>query len=266
MKQCDHLTIDLMKSLSIVIPVYNEEQRIKKCFNALEKFKPPKEVEIDRVIFVSDGSDDLTNSKIKSFILKSKKYNVRLVSYRQNKGRGYALKLGMTEATGDYALWLDADMSTPLSQVNKFLPFMKKNIPVIIGSRKIKGAVTTKRQPLHRILLGQGFSKLSEIMLEVPVGDFTCGFKAFSKYAYSAIFPKCKINGCGNDSETLFLAKKFNLLIAEVPIIWRNDARSKVKILRDIFVSFFDLCKIRYYDVMGLYEIKKLGDFAFESV
>lgn len=255
-----------MKTLSIVIPVYNEEQRINQCIRALRKFKPPKEVVVDRVIFVSDGSTDETNLKIKNYISENKENKVQLVSYRQNKGRGYALRAGMAEATGDYALWLDADMSTPLSQVRKILPGMKQNTAVIIGSRKISGAVVTKRQPLYRILLGQGFSKLSEIMLEVPVGDFTCGFKAFSRIAYTSIFPKCRINGWGNDSETLFLAKKFNLGIAEIPILWKNDARSKVKILRDIILSFLDLCKIRYYEMMGLYELKRINEFAFESV
>lgn len=257
-----------MKTLSIVIPVYNEEERIEKCFQALRKFKPPKEVVVDRVIFVSDGSTDETVKIIKRFIDPPGLSLGRgvLIAYRQNKGRGYALKAGMAEATGDYALWFDADMSTPLSQVRKILPFMKKNTPVIIGSRKISGAVVTKRQPLYRILLGQGFSKLSEVMLGVPVGDFTCGFKAFSRIAYTTIFPKCRINGWGNDSETLLLAKKFNLEIAEIPILWRNDARSKVRIMRDIIVSFLDLCKIRYYEIMAFYELKRVSELAFESV
>lgn len=255
-----------MITLSLIIPVYNEEQRIEKCFRALQFYKPPKEVVIDRVIFVSDGSTDETNLKIKNYISENKENKIQLVSYRQNKGRGYALKAGMLEATGDYVLWLDADMSTPLSQIRKFLYFLEKSTPVIIGSRKINGAIVTKRQPLYRILLGQGFSKLSEIMLGVPVGDFTCGFKAFSRIAYTTIFPKCRINGWGNDSETLFLAKKYNLEITEIPILWRNDARSKVRIMRDIVVSLFDLYKIRYYEIMAYYESKRVNDLAFESV
>ncbi|MCJ7826582.1 glycosyltransferase, partial [Patescibacteria group bacterium] len=246
-----------MITLSIIIPMYNEEARIGKCIRALTLFKPPAGVVIDRVIFADDGSYDHTIAKIKSQRSKIK-YNlnntdVQIISYEKNKGRGYALRTAMQEATGDYALWLDVDLSTPLSELKKIVPFMKRECPVIIGSRKMKGADVTVRQPLYRILLGQGFSKLSSIILDVPVGDFTCGFKAFSRIAYQTIFPLTTINGWGNDSETLYLAKKFNMRIIELPIHWENDPRTKVKVVRDIVVSFIDLCIIRLNDFLGVY-------------
>ena len=245
-----------MITLSIIIPMYNEEARIGIAIRALKTYKPPAGVGIDRVIFVDDGSNDRTISKIKDQRSKIKEIlntEVEIVSYKQNKGRGYALRTAMQEATGDYALWLDVDMSTPLTMIQKCMPSMKNRIPVIIGSRKIQGADVSVRQPLYRILLGQAFSKLSGIFLGVPVGDFTCGFKMFSRNAYQTIFPKTTINGWGNDSETLFLAQKFGFDIAEIPIHWENDPRTKVKVVRDIVVSLADLWTIRMNDVLNVY-------------
>jgi len=239
-----------MITVSLIIPMYNEEARIRKCVRALNSFKPPKGVVIDRVIFVDDGSSDRTVAKAQKAKIP---YEKIVVACQKNHGRGYALRAAMQEATGDYALWLDVDLSTPLSELTKFVPFMKRECPVIIGSRKMKGADVTIRQPLYRILLGQGFSKLSSIMLDVAVGDFTCGFKAFSRTAYQTIFPLTTVNGWGNDSETLYLAKKFNMRIMELPIHWENDPRTKVKVMQDIIVSFSDLVTIRMNDLMGVY-------------
>lgn len=240
-----------MIKLTLIIPMYNEEQRILKCMNALQTFKPPKAVEIDRVIFVSDGSTDNTLEKIvKNHI----RYPYTILSYKQNKGRGYALRYGMTAATGDYALWLDVDLSTPLAQLAHFISLMKQNIPVIIASRVKAGARVTTPQPWYRTMLGNGFRKLSRFVLNVPIEDFNCGFKAFSQEAYTKIFPQTMINGWGNDSETLYLAQKYGFTIAEVPTKWRHDPDSKVRILRDLIASFTELLSIRVYDMLDMYE------------
>lgn len=250
-----------MITLTLVIPTYNEEKRVTKCLDALRAFRSPTGISIDQVIFVDDGSKDKTRQILTRAKLPYKKL---VLGYKQNMGRGYALRRAMTEATGDYALWLDADMSTPLDQITHFLPSIKKGIPVMTGSRKIKGAKTPIRQPLYRILLGHGFSALSGIILNVPVGDFTCGFKAFNREAYTRIFPLTKINRWGNDCETLFLAKKFGMPIRELPVTWNNDPRTKVKVLRDIVLSLAELCRIRLYDLLGNYD-QQISQPAYET-
>lgn len=255
-----------MITITLIIPMYNEAARIGKCLRALRAYKPLRGATIDRVIFVDDGSTDRTVSKVKRATIP---YPKTILAYPENHGRGYALKLAMKEATGDYAIWLDADMSTPLSQIDRFLPTMNKGVPVIIGSRKIKGAVTPVKQPLYRIILGHGFSKLSGIILGVPVGDFTCGFKAFSRRAYKTIFPLTQIERWGNDSETLFLAKKFNMNIAELPVLWNDDPRTKVKLVRDMYMSFAELFTIRWLDFSGAYEQHLILDstqLAYETI
>ena len=102
--------------------------------------------------------------------------------------------------------------------------------------------------------LGKGFTKLSQIVLQVNVADFTCGFKCFSSSAAQKIFDKQIINKWGFDAETLFLAKKFKYQIKEVPVKWSNDARSKVKFPQDIVSSLFDLFKIRYNEFKKRYD------------
>lgn len=245
-----------MITLTLIVPLYNEERRIEKFFIALNAFKPPKEVVIDRVVFVNDGSTDKTLERISKNHIH---YPYTILSYKQNKGRGYALRYSMTAAIGDYALWLDVDLSTPLAQLAKFLPAMKKNIPVIIASRVKRGARVSLPQPWYRTLLGNGFRKLTQFVLQLPTEDFNCGFKAFSKEAYSTLFPLTRMNGWGNDCETLYLAKKFNFNVKEVPTIWKHDPDSKVKIIRDIVISFIELMMIRVLDTLGKYDWEGLS-------
>lgn len=235
-----------MMTLTLIIPVYNETKRIYTCIRALTSFKPSKGLLIDHVIFVNDGSTDYTLNILKQLRLP---YPVKVVSYLQNKGRGYAVKEGMKYATGDYALFFDVDMSTPLTEINHFLTFMQKGADVIVGSRKIPGAQVKKQQPWYRTLLGRGFSSLAKWILRTPVNDYTCGFKAYSKTAYQTIFPISQINGWGKDSESLFLADKLGFSIVELPVVWIDNRNSKVKIVRDIFRSIIDLYQIRsnYY-------------------
>lgn len=240
-----------MITLTIIIPLYNEERRVGRFISAIRIYHPPAGVRIDRVIFVSDGSTDNTLHAMSQTIIP---YPTTILSYKENKGRGYALRTALEAATGDYALWMDVDLSTPLAQLARFAPLMKRNIPVIIASRVKKGARVSRQQPWYRTMMGNGFRKLSRFVLGIPVEDFNCGFKAFSREVYTTIFPLSKINGWGNDSETLFLSQKCGYPIAEVPTRWRHDPDSKVRIAHDLVVSFSELLAIRGYDMLGMYD------------
>jgi dolichyl-phosphate beta-glucosyltransferase len=198
-----------MITVSFIIPVYNEEKRLGKTFTALKIVRVPCGIRLTEVIFVNDGSTDTTASLIKEFSKHDKR--VRVISYTPNQGKGYAVRQGMLAATGDYALFFDADMSTPLSQIKKFLPYMKNHTDVIIGTRKKGSSTVIRHQPLYRELLGKCFTRLTQFVLQVDVTDFTCGFKAFSQSARLAIFPCSIINGWGYDVEILLLAKKMGL-------------------------------------------------------
>jgi dolichyl-phosphate beta-glucosyltransferase len=238
-----------MKTLSFVIPVYNEEKRLPKTFSALSKFRAPEGLELQEVIFVNDGSRDATKRNIQDTATMLKKAlgaKIKIVSYTQNKGKGYAVKQGMLNANSDYMLFFDADMSTPLSELNKFMPYIKMGKDVIIGTRKNGQSTVVVHQPKVRELLGKSFTLITKIALRLNVTDFTCGFKLFSKEAKDKIFKQCTINTWGYDAEILFLAKKLNFPIQEKAVLWSNDKNTKVKLYKAIPQTFMELFLINW--------------------
>ena len=238
--------------LSVIIPVYNEERRINSLLKILNYLKT--KTFTSEVVLVNDGSSDDTVKKIKSIQQKTKKTfpQLKLISYTKNMGKGHAVKEGMMASSGKNRLFLDIDLSTPIEEFDKFEGYLKK-FDVIIGSRKASGAKLVKRQPIIRELLGRGFTKLSQIILGVKVSDFTCGFKCFSQKAASEFFSHQRINRWGFDSEILFLAKKLGFKVKEIPVVWKNDSETKVKLPHDIINSLIDLYKIRYNDFKKIY-------------
>jgi len=168
-------------SLSLIIPVWNEERRLPKLFGELDKLLAGRRQGflLEEILFINDGSDDKTLSLIESF---SAGRPVRLISYEGNKGKGFAVRVGMKESEGDYCLIADADVSTPFEEVDKFLPSLDMGLPVIIGSRKAQGAFVKIHQPFYREKMGQFFTLLARIFTGVLASDFTCGFKFFKYF------------------------------------------------------------------------------------
>jgi glycosyltransferase involved in cell wall biosynthesis len=239
-----------MKTLSIVIPVYNEEKRLNKTFKALSGGFNFNEIQLERVIFIDDGSTDNTVEKIrrqKEELENKLGARVDVYSYLSNNGKGYAIKTGMLISDSDYTLFFDADISTPLTEFKKFLPFIKESTPIIIGTRKNGESTVIIPQSLYRQMLGRGFTYLSNLILNTWVTDFTCGFKVFSREARNAIFSQSVINGWGFDAEALFLAKKFGFGVVERAVIWQDDKQSKVNLLKDLPQSLLELFKTRIY-------------------
>jgi len=237
-------------TIDFIIPVYNESKRLESTISALNSFISPKSLKINKVIFVNDGSTDNTFSLLKSAKIKFAK---KIVSYSQNKGKGYAIKQGFLAAKSDYTLFFDADMSTPLTEISKFIPFINKNAPVILGTRKNGHSTVIKHQPWLRENLGKCFTLLSRIILDTRVTDFTCGFKAFSRPVYQIIGPLMAINRWGFDSEIIFLASRLNFPIQEKSVTWSDEPNTKVNLLKDIYRSFSELIKIRLNQAKGLY-------------
>lgn len=234
--------------LSIIIPVYNEEKRICHLEEVFTFFRNlPFSWEL---IVVNDGSQDRTLEALQAW---RDNKNFRIISYGQNRGKGYAIKQGMLQAEGQYRLFMDIDLSTPLEEFNKFMPWLG-TADIIIGTRKSQIGQIIEHQPKLREILGKGFTKLSQVWLRVKVSDFTCGFKCFSCEAAQIIFPRLKIERWGFDSEILFLAKKFGLSVKEVGVRWRNDPHTKVNLKRDIWRSLCDLIQIRLNDWQGKYQ------------
>ena len=233
-----------MKTLSFVIPVYNEEQRLGKTFKALKDFVTPNGLKLSEVIFVDDGSVDRTKAIIKAnqkAIEKTLEAKIRIVSYGKNRGKGYAVKQGMLASDASYTLFFDADISTPLTELSKFMPFVVKDADVIIGTRKNGKSTVLEHQPKLRESLGKAFTLITKTFLRLKVTDFTCGFKMFSKEAKNKVFAKSAIETWGYDAEILYLANKFKYPIFEKAVTWSNDKNTKVKLYKAIPQTFYEL-------------------------
>lgn len=257
-----------MKTISFIIPVYNEEKRLAKTFKALRELKLPKSLNLESVIFVDDGSTD--NSKLlirKASLLIGAilKTNIKLISYPQNKGKGFAIKQGLLYASSDYTFFFDADISTPLWEVSKFLPYFKDDIDLVVGTRKTQGSEVIIHQSHLREFLGQAFTLFTKIFLGLKVSDITCGFKAISRRAAAIIAPQLKINGWGYDAELFFLTQKEGFKSMEVPVIWSNDPNSRVKIKEAVITTLKELFTIRWeYSVKpGLLAYPRFLSLAF---
>ncbi len=236
--------------LSVIIPAYNEEKRLPKTLKAVSDYLSKQDYEFE-IIVVDDGSRDKTKEIAEN--LKSKIKNLRVLSYEKNQGKGYAVRFGMLNSKGKYRLFMDADNSTSVDQVEKMWPYFKEGYDVVIGSRDVKGAVLDPPQPLYRRFLGEVFGFLVSLFCGLwGIKDTQCGFKCFTKKSAEDIFKRCKINRFAFDPEILVIAKKLGYRIKEIPVYWKNDPESKVK-FKSMVKMGMDLIKIRINILKGEY-------------
>ena len=237
--------------LSVIIPAYNEEMRLPKTLEEIDKYLSKQSYDYE-ILVVNDGSKDKTVEVAKSLIPKIK--NLKVTGYEKNQGKGYAVRFGMLEAKGEFRLFTDADNSTSIDQVEKMWPYFKESYDTVIGSRDVKGAILDPPQPwLRQLILGEGFKLFRKIILNLwGIEDTQCGFKCFTKKATENIFPRCKINRFAFDPEILIIAKKLGYKIKEIPVYWKNDPESKVKFKWMVNMGL-DLLKIRLNMIKGIY-------------
>jgi len=236
--------------LSIVLPAYNEEKIIENTLNEILRYLNNKKYSWE-VVVADDGSKDKTSQIVKKFSDRG----VRLVRLLKNKGKGGALREGMLKARGEYVIFMDADLSVPLENLDIFLKKLDAGSDVVIASRRIKGAVILVHQPFIREAMGRVFTLLTRFLTSVhEVVDFTCGFKGFSNIAAKKIFTNSQINRWAYDAEIIFLAKKYGFSINQSPITWKNREDSRVRLKSIVLETFRDLLKVRINDLQGKYE------------
>lgn len=246
------------KTLSLVIPMYNEADRITLATEQIKRGIKSKTLILIEVVFVDDGSTDKTLTKIRQYSRALKQelgISVKIITYKENRGKGYAVRQGMLTAIADYVLLADVDMSTPLSELSKLDLYIELCEEVIIGTRKNGESTVMVAQPRYRQIMGKVFTKITQLFLNVYVTDFTCGFKLFSRESVSKIFSKSKIESWGYDAEIMFLAQKYGYSIREKALLWYNDDRTKVRVLRAALQTIRELCQIRLYNLRGVYSI-----------
>ncbi|MBZ9571841.1 glycosyltransferase family 2 protein [Patescibacteria group bacterium] len=236
--------------LSVIIPAYNEEKRLPKTLREINKYLKEQDYDYEMIV-VSDGSTDRTVEVVKNLMAEIK--NLKIIDFKENKGKGFGVRQGMLEAIGEYRIFTDADNSTTIDQVEKMWPYFKEGYDIVIGSRDIKGAVLDPPQPLFRRFLGNFFRLLTQIICGTwEILDSQCGFKGFTKKAVEDIFPRCKIDRFAFDPEILVIAKRLGYKIKEIPVLWINDPESKVK-FKNMVKMGLDLIKIRRNMLFGKY-------------
>jgi len=241
--------------LSIIIPCYNEEKRIEKSVNKILNYLTSEKLDAE-LIFVNDGSTDNTQhvlNKLKKKLTEQYTIATSIISIENNTGKGYALRRGIEKAKAEIILICDADLSTPITELKKLEKFID-SYDIIIGSRKQKDSHIIKSQSFLRTLLGKSYSKMSNILLNIKINDFTCGFKLLKSMQAKEIAQRMRINRWAYDSELLKVAVIHNYSIKEVGVVWRNDSRTRVKLAKDIICSLTDLVKIVVNSSLGKYD------------
>ncbi len=226
--------------LSLIIPAYNEAERIdislEKIINYLEK--QPYSYEI---LLVDDGSSDKTIELASKY-----KPKINIIGYENNRGKGAAVKYGMLNANGQFCVFSDADLSTPIYELEKlFEQFQKYDCDIVIGNRANNPSLIKVHQPFYREFMGKTFNKIVKLFVLKGITDTQCGFKGFKKEIANVIFSETKIEGFGFDVEILYLASKSNYKINQISVEWYNDERSKIAPIKDSFNMFKDILRIK---------------------
>ncbi|NOZ19691.1 MAG: glycosyltransferase family 2 protein [Planctomycetes bacterium] len=228
--------------ISVVIPAYNERLRIKDSLKRIVSYFEQNRIRYE-IIVVDDGSTDGTARIVEAMARRVEV--IRLVKGSTNRGKGHAVRRGMMTAHGDYILMTDADLSTPIEEIEKLLsPIDTGGYDIAIGSRALPQSDVRVRQSMLRERLGKFFNVLVRVLAVRGFRDTQCGFKCFTARAARAIFTRQTIGGFCFDVEVLTIARALGLSIREVPVAWVNSPESRVHIIREPIRMFVDLLRI----------------------
>ena len=233
--------------LSVVIPAYNEAGRLPRTLEQVLEYLAASG-RSHEVLVVDDGSQDRTAEVVRAVGGEA----VRVLVNPQNRGKGHSVRRGMLAAVGARRLMTDADLSTPIEDLPRLMDRMDAGFPVVIGSRALPGSNVEIHQPWYRENMGRVFNLFVRLLLAPDLHDTQCGFKLFTAEAAECVFRSARMEGFAFDVEAVFLARRRGLAVAEVPVTWRNDAASRVGLLKG-FRAFPDLLQIRVNDWRGLY-------------
>ena len=241
-------TNKILPEISVVIPAFNEARRLPKTLKAIYNYFSSKNYSYE-IIVVDDGSCDNTLEKVANLNLP----NIKILSYKANRGKGYAVNFGVRAARGKYIIFIDADNSTPFEQIEKLIPYLQ-DFEVVIGSRYLKGSNIKLKQPLVRRLVARLGNLLIQILVLPGISDTQCGFKMFRKSAARQIFSRQTIWRWGFDIEILLISRKLGYKIKEVPIDWYNDEGTKIQSPMVFLTTLGELLHIKINSLKKIYK------------
>ncbi len=229
--------------LSVVIPCYNEELRLPRTIEQVERFLAAKGKDYE-LILVDDGSADGTRRVMDDAARRNPR--IRIQALPHNRGKGRALAVGIEAAKGDEILVTDADLSTPIEELDDLQAALGAGAGVAIASRALRASRVEVSQPLYRVLMGKGFNLIVQAVLLPGIWDTQCGFKLFRADVAHRIFAHLRTDGFGYDPEVLYRARKQGVKIVEVPVVWRNSAPTKVSPIRSSLDMLKHVVRVRF--------------------
>ena len=228
--------------LSIVIPAYNEAQRIVPTLRAIDRFLRQNGVPAE-ILVVDDGSRDDTPTVVDS--LHGEIPSLRLLRNPGNRGKGYSVRRGFLESAGRRVLLTDADLSTPIEEIDKLDSAMNRGrLGGAIGSRAVDRSTVELPQGWLRQTMGKTFNQVVRVLTGLPFKDTQCGFKLFDRTAFDRVFRESRVDRFSYDVEILMLARGQGIPVAEIPVLWRNSPQSKVGIVRDSARMLWDVLQV----------------------
>jgi len=254
----------LISSLSVVIPAYNEASRLGGTLDRVAEFLRAR-VGRGQILVVNDGSTDATAelARQRREQLGAPQLEIRVLDNPGNRGKGYSVRHGMLEATSDWALFSDADLSSPIEECEKLLAAAEPDrADVAIGSRALNRSLIGVHQSLFRENAGRFFNLLMRLATGLAIADTQCGFKLFRREAARQIFRRQRLERFGFDVELLYLARQLGFRIVEVPVRWNHAEGTKVSMLADSLDMFLDLGRVRLNDWRGLYDAPRQPESA----
>ena len=254
--------------ISIVIPAYNESARIESALERVLGCIAAREWDAE-VLVVDDGSTDDTAAIVQRWM--TRQPHLQLFENPGNRGKGYSVRNGLLQATGDIVMFTDADLSAPIEEAERLFAAIEAGADVAIGSRWLDKQRQTRHQPLYRRFFGRCYNWLTRTVMGLPYKDTQCGFKAFRRAAARCIFPLQTIERWGFDPEILFIARKLGFRVVEVPVTWGHDERSRISYLRDGSQMLREMVEIRSNSLRGRYDraiaaMKDTSHFVTERV
>lgn len=234
--------------LSVIVPAYNEETRLGSTLERITEYLSQQEY-TSEIVVVDDGSRDRTSE-----VAKALSPDILVLRNEPNRGKGYSVKRGMLAARGDFRLFSDADLSTPIEEIEKFWRFFDQGYDIVIASRALPGSQVEIHQNWFREMSGRAFNKVVKTVAMAQFSDTQCGFKAFTANAAETVFARQTISGWVFDTEILFIGRKHKLKMIDVPVIWRNSPNSRLNMARDFWKIFMELLSVRWKNWMGKYK------------
>ena len=236
--------------LSIVVPAYNEEERLVASIGKIEAYLDAAGIDAE-ILVVDDGSKDRT-AELAAKALVGRRG--RVLRNGDNRGKGYSVRHGVAEARGRFVLLTDADLSTPIEEHAKLAAVIRdRDLDVVIGSRALPDSDVQVQQAWLRQTMGRSFNTIIRAVTGLPFRDTQCGFKLMDRERVKPLFDKMVVNRFAFDVELLFLCARFGLSVADVPVIWRNATGSKVSVLGDPLNMIADVLRVRWRFRRGLY-------------